>query len=57
MVVFFEENDLISFGTFLLSEERKVLYKESPEMDQTKLDEYLSQVNNLDLQLWSTTNE
>ena len=48
MVILFNENDLVSFGTFLLSKERKEMYvpKEGVEMPD------LSEVTEADIEAW-----
>lgn len=52
MIVFFTEQDLISFGNFLLSPERAKPYLEN-EIIKDKINEFLGQVNNYDLQVWA----
>ncbi|MDA3855104.1 MAG: hypothetical protein PF569_02510 [Candidatus Woesearchaeota archaeon] len=58
MIVFFTEDDLVSFGTFLLSEERKDVYKENfKDKSLEEVKESLKTVNNIDLEIWASTNE
>ena len=52
MVVFFTEQDLVSFGNYMISAERAKPYLENP-IIKDKVGEYLSQVNNYDLELWT----
>lgn len=51
MVIFFTESDLVSFGEYMISEERKDLYCKNPNL-QDNLQVLLSQVNNIDLENW-----
>jgi hypothetical protein len=54
MVILFNEEDLISFGTFIKSEKRSEMYKalveEYPQLDP-------DQVTTADLSLWAETQE
>lgn len=57
MIVFFTEDDLISFGSFLLSEERKEFYKENiTDKTPEEIEDSLKTVNNLDLEIWASAN-
>lgn len=51
MLVLFTEQDLVSFGTFMLSEARQKPYTEN-EITKQDLPKYLSQVNKFDLESW-----
>lgn len=51
MVTFFTEKDLISFGTYMISPERKVDYATQLEAD--KLSAALAQVNTYDIEKWA----
>lgn len=51
MVIFFMESDLVSFGEYMISKERKDFYTNNPTV-QDNLEELLSQVNNIDLENW-----
>ena len=51
MKTLFYEEDLVSFGTYLLSKERKEDYAKQLEVD--KISEFLSKVNPYDLQMWA----
>lgn len=55
MIVFFTEQDLVSFGNFLLSPERAKPYLEN-DIIKDKADDFLKQVNNYDLQVWAAKN-
>jgi hypothetical protein len=55
MVIFFVENDLVSFGEYMISEERTNLYKNNPAIKED-LEQLLSQVNNIDLENWMRIN-
>lgn len=52
MVVFFTERDLVSFGDYLLSDERKEKILSNPEFE-GRLEEDLKQVYDADLANWS----
>ena len=43
-------NSMISFGKYLLSKERKELYKNHPELGDKNLEERLSEVNHSDVE-------
>lgn len=51
MVTFFSEQDLVSFGNYLLSPERKSYYLNQG-INEDKVDVILSAVNNIDLTNW-----
>lgn len=52
MVTFFTEADLISFGNYMISFERKEDYLKQVETD--KLSSFLAQVNDYDIQVWAS---
>lgn len=52
MVTYFEEEDLVSFGGYLLSEERKKSILEHPEF-KDKTEEDLKIIYQIDLLNWS----
>ena len=51
MVIMFTEADLVSFGEYMISQNRKDFYINNPTI-QDNLEELLSQVNNIDLENW-----
>ncbi len=52
MVLYFNKRDLISFGNYLLSDERRELYANHPELGDNNLDERLANVNHSDIENW-----
>jgi hypothetical protein len=52
MVTYFNKKDLVSFGNYLLSEERKDLFASHPELGSTKLTFRLSCVHDSDFDNW-----
>ena len=52
MVLYFNKRDLVKFGNYLGSEERKQLFKTHPEFGEQHLEERLSQVHNSDIENW-----
>lgn len=51
MLVLFTEQDLISFGNFMISEARVKPYLEN-EIIKEKVSDYLAQVNKFDIEHW-----
>lgn len=52
MVVFFTEEDLVSFGEYMMSDQRRKMYEEHPELKNEDIEEKLKNVNNADLANW-----
>ena len=53
MITFFTEEDLISFGKYLLSNERLESFKQNPEFTNDEmLAERLSEVHHADIENW-----
>lgn len=53
MVTYFNRKDLVEFGNYLLSEERKEHYRNHPEADcMPPLEDRLSEVNHADVENW-----
>ena len=52
MVLYFNKRDLVSFGNYLLSKERRELYKNHPELGETNLEARLAEVNHADIENW-----
>ena len=53
MTVFYDEKDLVSFGNYLLSEERKEAFKNNPNFQNGELlEERLSAVHHADFENW-----
>ena len=64
MVTYFNRKDLVSFGSYLLSEKRKALFQDSfDEMNangiknQPPVDECLKQVHHADIENWIEENK
>jgi len=58
MIVFYDENDLVSFGNYLLSEERRELFKNNPNFPNGELlEERLSEVHHADFENWKAKME
>lgn len=49
--------DLVSFGNYLLSDERKKLFENHPEPTSLSLEERLSQVHHADIENWKEKNK
>lgn len=53
MVTYFNRKDLVEFGNYLLSEKRKMRFRDHPESNKMgSLEERLSQVHHADFQNW-----
>lgn len=50
MTITFSKKDLISFGNYLLSQERRELYKTHPDYTPNRYEERLSTVNHSDIE-------
>lgn len=57
MVTYFNKKDLVSFGNYLLSEERINLIKEHPEFDSNSIEERIKQVSHADYLNWIKKHE
>lgn len=54
MVTYFNRKDLVSFGNYLLSNERRELYKSHPDADKMPpLEDRLASVNHADIENWT----
>ena len=58
MIIFFTEQDIVSFGEYMVSKERKQLYEEhiietTGSLDLDTLDEKLKHVHDSDLANWN----
>ena len=55
MVTYFNKGDIISFGNYLLSDERREYYKKHPDPVELSLDERLAKVDRKDVENWLKT--
>jgi hypothetical protein len=53
MVIYFTEEDLVSFGEYMVSPQRKQLLTDKPNPEGLSLDERLSMVHDGDLAYWA----
>ena len=53
MIIYFTEEDLVSFGYYMVSKERRKFYESHPEFDQDTVEDRLREVNDTDLANWS----
>ena len=51
--MFFTEEDLVSFGNFMVSDSRRKMYENHPELKDENIEERLKQVNDADLANWA----
>ena len=51
----FTRTDLVSFGNYLLSNERKELFESHPDLGSENLEERLSEVNHSDIENWNAS--
>lgn len=56
MVIFFLEEDLVSFGKYMVSVERRELFENHPDPSGLSLQERLSMVHDADLANWALIN-
>lgn len=56
MIVFFLEEDLVSFGNYMISPERRQLFEANPDPSGLTLEERLSKVHDADLANWAYIN-
>lgn len=54
MVIFFTEQDLVSFGNYMISPERVGSYLANKDL-KDRVGEFLKQVNTYDIEMWSRT--
>ncbi len=52
MVTYFNKSDLVKFGEYLLSEERKNLIKSHPGFEPSTIEHRLKQVSHADVANW-----
>jgi len=53
MITYFTEKDMVLFGNYLLSQERRERFKQHPEFPNNELlEERLSQVHHADFENW-----
>lgn len=52
MVTYFNKKDMVSFGNYLLSEQRRDLFASHPDFKEKNLDERLSYVHDSDIENW-----
>jgi hypothetical protein len=53
MVIYFTEEDLISFGEYMVSPQRRQLFRDKPNPEGLSLDERLAMVHDADLSNWA----
>ena len=53
MVLFFDEEDLVSFGEFMVSDQRRAAYEKSPNIPAEEVGSRLKKVSEDDLSTWS----
>ncbi len=52
MITYYNRKDLVSFGKYLLSEQRRYLFASHPEFGEKRLEERLSDVHDSDIENW-----
>lgn len=52
MVTYFNKKDMVSFGNYLLSEQRRDLFASHPDFGEKNLKERLSYVHDSDIENW-----
>jgi hypothetical protein len=52
MVTYFNTKDIVSFGEYLLSNERKEMIKKLPDSKETNLESRLKSVSHADIENW-----
>lgn len=57
MVTYFNRKDLVSFGNYLLSDERKERFQNHPEPPSISLEERLRNVTHADIENWMEENK
>lgn len=57
MIIFFTEQDLVSFGNYMVSDLRKRRYAANTELDADAIPNLLARVNDQDLGDWAYINE
>jgi hypothetical protein len=53
MVIYFTEEDLVSFGTYMISAERRKSIEGNPNFEDGNLEIRLGTVNDADIQNWA----
>lgn len=53
MIIYFTEEDLVSFGNYMVSKQRRDLYEAHPEPNGMSVEEHLSTVHDADLTNWA----
>lgn len=56
-IYYFTKKDMISFGKYLLSDERKESFKKHPELKSLNIKERLSEVHHADVENWFSKQE
>lgn len=57
MITYYSQDDMASFGQYLLSEERRSLFSQHPDLGNSNLEERLSKVHDSDFQNWMLLNQ
>lgn len=52
MEIYYEQQDLVSFGNYLLSEHRRLLFTSHPDLGEKDLEESISKVHESDINEW-----